>query len=92
MGSDRKLSRVVVYPAGTADEHTSAGEDRDAPGIEFSGEVDFISFINADTHGPPPLIAPKPSRDGASAPPLAAVGDTVLYINPDKIVAVEVTK
>lgn len=39
-------------------------------------EFDFVSLINAQTHGPPALVAPFKGE-----PPTAKVEDRVLYIN-----------
>jgi hypothetical protein len=50
-----------------------------------AGEIDYISFVNHDTHGIPPLITkhgPQPS--------VAEVGDRVLYVNPDAFVSMDV--
>lgn len=58
---------VKLYPEGDEDD-----------AVEF--EVEYVSFVNNGTFGPPPLVAPK---DGN--PPLAEVGDTVLYINTSKV-------
>lgn len=46
-------------------------------------EVDFVSLLNSDTYGPPPLIAPD--RDGRS--PVARMDDQVLYINTNLVPA-----
>lgn len=62
--------RVKLYPA-TLDEQDV---------IDF--EVDYVSFVNTGTFGPPPLVAPK---DGL--PPLADVNDEVLYVNTSLVAA-----
>lgn len=43
-------------------------------------EVDFVSLIDAGTHGPPALVAPGRER-GSQVAPVARVEDRVLYIN-----------
>ncbi len=40
-------------------------------------EVDYVSLVNSDTFGPPPLVAPTRDRND----PRARDGDRVLYIN-----------
>lgn len=47
-------------------------------------EVDYVSLVNSETFGPPPLVAPSPDTSRA---PRAAVGDRVLYINTDLVPA-----
>lgn len=46
------------------------------PDPQVFTEVDYVSLVNDETYGPPPLIAPN--RGDA---PLAKVGDRVMYIN-----------
>lgn len=46
-------------------------------------EVDFVSLINSETFGPPPLVAPQGDRNA----PRAQEGDRVLYINTDLVPA-----
>ncbi len=43
-------------------------------GVPF--ETDYVSIVNRDTFGPPPLIAPKEGQR-----PLASVGQRVLFVN-----------
>lgn len=52
--------------------------DNDEP-TSFSG-VDYVSFVNAGTFGPPALVAPAP-KDPAGTKPRATVGQKVLYVN-----------
>jgi hypothetical protein len=40
-------------------------------------DVDFVSLLNSETHGPPALVAPNPRQPE----PRASEGDRVLYIN-----------
>ncbi len=56
------------------------------PGHEY--EVDFVSLVNSETFGPPPLIAPTRDRTVA----LAEDGDKVLYINTDLVPAFTIEK
>ena len=49
-------------------------------------DVDYVSLTNSGTYGKPPLIAPG----GISEHPVASSGDTVLYVNPEHFVAVEI--
>lgn len=72
------MLNVTVWPLGS---------DKDSDGIEFSA-VDYLSLINNETYGKPPLITADPGRDAAMARP----GQRVLYINPATIAAVEVEK
>jgi len=46
-------------------------------------EVDYVSLVNSDTFGPPPLVAPTRDR----TEPRAADGDRVLYINTNLVPA-----
>lgn len=50
-------------------------------GETVSAEVDFVSFLNSGSYGPPALIAP--AKSGVS--PLAKPGDVVLYVNTECI-------
>lgn len=49
-------------------------------------EVDYVSLVNSDTFGAPPLVAPDP-RSSNSPRPTASVGENVLYINTDLVPA-----
>lgn len=62
---------------------TLYGQDRTQPPIEV--EVDYVSFVNADTYGPPPLIAPGDNRR-------ANEGEVVLYINTSVVPAFEIER
>ena len=66
---------VAVYPMQTK----GAGIDEPDP-LRFTS-VDYISFVNSDTFGKPPLIADKEHNVPEDA--------NILYINPALIVAVE---
>lgn len=61
---------VEVYPDAEA-----IGED---DSTTFTA-IDFVSFVNEGTFGPPALVAPSPKEPGR--PPLARPGQRVLYIN-----------
>jgi hypothetical protein len=61
---------VEVYP----DAEAIGGEEATV----FNG-IDFVSFVNEGTFGPPALVAPSPKEPGR--PPLARPGQKVLYIN-----------
>lgn len=50
-------------------------------------EVDFVSLVNSDTFGAPPLIAPKEGQR-----PLARVGQSVLFINTSVVQAFEIER
>lgn len=50
-------------------------------------EVSYVSLVNPESYGPPPLVAP---REGQR--PLARVGDTVLYINTGVVPAFEIER
>ena len=44
--------------------------------LETHEDVHYVSLVNNDTYGPPPLIAP--GREGKT---VAEIGDCVLFIN-----------
>jgi hypothetical protein len=69
---------VEVWPA------AEAGADLDEP-LEFE-DVQYISLVNRDTFGIPALIADAQVklRDGLPV--------TILYINPENIVAMAATR
>ena len=50
--------------------------------------VDFVSIVNKDTYGAPPLIAP--SKDNPR--PLAQINDRVLYINTQLVPLFEIER
>lgn len=71
--------KVKVWPADDAGaELSSTGEGC----LEF--EVDYLSLINDETFGKPPLLT-----GAEGGPAIAGVGDKVLYINPTNVVAIE---
>lgn len=51
-------------------------------------EVDYVSLVNNETFGPPPLIAPTKDRVAAKA----EEGDKVLYINTNTTRAFTIVK
>lgn len=50
-------------------------------------EGDYLSLINEDTYGKPPLLTANEGRD-----PIVRPGQTVIYINPTNIAAVQVER
>ena len=50
-------------------------------------EVDYVSLVNSDTFGAPPLIAPKEGQR-----PLASEGQTVLFVNTSVVQAFEIER
>lgn len=62
----------------------------DATGKEVQTieSIDFVSIVNKDTYGAPPLIAP--SKDNPR--PLAKVDDRVLYINTNLVPMFEIVR
>lgn len=72
------MLNVTVWPLGSSVE--------DDEGLEFEN-IDFLSIINNDTYGKPPIITGE-----AGQPATARPGQRVLYINPATIAAVEVEK
>lgn len=50
-------------------------------------EADYVSLVNKDTYGPPPLVAPNRGE-----PPLARPGDVVLYINTNLVPVFEIER
>lgn len=79
---------VTVYP--DAEALASVDED-DEPngGVEFT-DVDFVSFVNNGTYGPPALIAPNPKTPERG--PRARLGQKVLYINTNLVPAFEIVR
>lgn len=50
----------------------------------FFDNVDYVSFVNAGTYGPPPIIAP--GKDHVSGEM------NVLYVNTGAVIAIQVDK
>lgn len=73
------LSEITVYPAGCKDDES----------LEFEN-IDFLSFINGETYGKPPLITGD--EEGSTARAIAREGQIVLFVNPANVAAVEVHK
>lgn len=48
--------------------------------LEAGVEVDYVSFVDAGTHGPPALIAPG-RANGENTRPTVQQDESVLYIN-----------
>ena len=69
------MPRVTVWDVNTGDE------------ILDDEPVDYISFINSDTHGIPALLS---GRAGVNVE--ADDGQTILYVNTDHVHLMEVTK
>lgn len=68
---------ITIYPA-----------DSKSDVLEFpASSYDYLSLINDETYGIPPLV----TKTGEN-PPVAGVGDTVLYVNPGAILAMLVEK
>lgn len=65
---------VTIYPDADAISEDDATTFHD---------VDFVSFVNEGTFGPPALVAPgrPPTPNSRPAPPTARPGQEVLYIN-----------
>lgn len=55
---------------------------------EVLEDVDYVSFINESTYGPPPLIAPAKRPEE----PRAGAGDSVLYVNTNLVPAVQIER
>ena len=53
---------------------------------QFS-DIKYVSFVNDDTFGPPPLIAPQREQK-----PTAQVGEDVLYINTRLVPLFQITR
>lgn len=66
------MLEVIVYDG----ENTHTFED-----------IDFVSIVNRDTFGPPPLIAPSKGEA-----PLAKADDRVLYINTNLVPMWEIVR
>ena len=80
----RHLLDAEVWPVGVA---------LDEEPLKFD-DVNYVSFIVFNTYGPPPVIADKDQqmKENITAE-ISEHGDvTVLYINPQNIVAAEVTR
>lgn len=72
-----------------------ANADAETPPVEFDEPVNYVSFVNPATHGPPPVLAnPKDQTMKANIEAeIRENGDvTVLYINPASILAAEITR
>jgi hypothetical protein len=48
--------------------------------LSVAEEVDFVSYFNGGTHGPPALVAPG-RENGQAVPAKARPGQSVLYVN-----------
>lgn len=60
-----------------------------ASGIKI--ECDYVSLVDAGTHGPPALVAP--GRDtGQRVAPVARAGDKVVYVNTSKVAAFSIER
>lgn len=68
----------ILWPA--------AGSAPGSDGIPF--EADFLSFVNDETYGKPPII----TTNSDLVPPAASVGKTVVYINPRNIAILKVER
>lgn len=68
------MLKVTIY---------GSGEEEDV----FDG-VDYVSLVNEDTYGPPPLVAPTKQEPR----PLAKVAERVLYINTRLVPLFEITR
>jgi hypothetical protein len=55
-------------------------------------DVDYVSFVNSSTYGPPPLIAPNSARKDAAGQARAEVGESVLYINTSVVPVFEIER
>lgn len=72
------MLNVTVYTEDAlADQSPSSSEQ--PTGYTFDN-IDFVSLVNAETHGPPALVAPGRNA-GPEGRPTARPGQTVLYIN-----------
>lgn len=68
------------------------GADTDLDTVTFSAdEYDYLSFINGETYGIPPLIT-KTGSGADQRPPVAGEGERVLYVNPGAILTMLVSK
>lgn len=47
---------------------------------DLDEEVEYVSYFNGGTHGPPALVAPG-RQDGRAVQPTARPGEAVLYVN-----------
>lgn len=74
---------VTIYP-----DAESLGSDDG--GVQFDN-VNYVSFVNNQTYGPPALIAPPP-KSPAGTQPRARPGESVLYINTALVPAFEIVR
>jgi hypothetical protein len=77
--------KVKLWPAEEAGAELSTGGDSGGA-LEF--EVDYLSLINDGTFGKPPLL----TKGEGQSRPVADAGETVLYVNPANVVALEATR
>lgn len=73
-------ARITIWP----------NDESDVEEFE-PGEVDYVSLVNEATYGIPPLLT-KTKVDGIERPPVCGDGETVLYVNPENIMAMKVEK
>ena len=82
MPSNNKL-QITLYPIVAAAPHDHLDQER-TDGVHFE-DVDYLSFINGDTFGKPPLITGDDRvRDDLPI--------TVLYVSTGNVSAIEVTR
>lgn len=80
------MLKVTIYQA------EPASDEYEARLTEALDEtVDFVSYFNGGTHGPPALVAPG-RQDGRQVDPRARPGDTVLYVNTALIPALKIER
>lgn len=69
---------IEVYPVREA-----LPDDEGTEPLKF--EADYLSFVNGDTYGKPPIVAPND-------PDHISGSKTVLYVNPANVACVAVEK
>lgn len=87
----RHLLDAKVFPV--AVDALNVDDDGNPDPLEFA-DVNYVSFIVFNTYGPPPVIADKDQqmKENITAEIVEHGDVTVLYINPQNIVAAEVTR
>lgn len=90
------MLEVLIYDV---DGKTRAAFTDDAQALELADDVavaeavNYVSFVNSGTYGPPALVAPAPQRKGTDAsPPTAQLEETVLYVNTSLVPLFSITR
>lgn len=81
------MLKVTIYTLESLAAQRGMNGEFDPPPLVLD-DVNYVSYVNSDTHGPPALVAPPKS----GGPPTARPGDSVVYINTDIVPAWEIER